>query len=201
MSISILDNGGDVSPDAHFHTIVHGVFHESNRVFVWNDVSRIGTEEGSNGIGMDVRLEFVQLLLVEDLEPLYSVLLALLFQGLEFLQVGLCEGNDEGSVLLVAKAQFLVELGEHLVAGPAEFGAVGAWRVVVARVDNARVALGGSLRHVIGRLQHERFQRQLGQLARHGRPHTPRPHNHHIVLILIALAIIDNSRIRNNKPE
>ena len=63
----------------------------------------------------------------------------------------------------------VVELREHLVALPAQLGAVGARLVVKARVDDAAVTLGSPLADVISGLEHDDRGGGLRELARDSR--------------------------------
>ena len=68
---------------------------------------------------------------------LHSVGFASPFEIIKNLDFVLIHRKNQRSIPLVAKAQFFVELGEHLIARPAKFGVKRARLIIVATVDDA----------------------------------------------------------------
>ncbi len=86
------------------------------------------------------------------------------------------------------KVKLLVELRKHLVTRPAEAGAEGAWLVVVPRVHDAAVALGGPLSDVVGAVDHKHARRRLAELARNTGPDTPGADHDDVVHVRVVAA-------------
>ena len=84
----------------------------------------------------------------------------------------LCPSDNEGAGRLEAKLELTVKLREHLIARPAVLCAIAAGLVVEARVDDAAVALGRALCHIIRRLDHQNRCGSLGELPRDRRADT-----------------------------
>ena len=121
---------------------------------VWDHCGVVG-EKGGDAARVELRLEFEELLALDDPHVLDAILLPALHQLVEERDVVLVARDDERAVALVPKVKLTVERREHLVAWRAVLGADRARLVVETCVHDPAVSLGRALRHIIRRLEHE----------------------------------------------
>jgi hypothetical protein len=150
-------------------------------VLTWNHISRIWRVQRSHSIRVDVRFHLHQFFLADDPQSLDAIGLSSFHEILQFLHILVVIGQYQRPVGLIAKSEFLVQLRKHLISLPAILGPVRVWRVIVARVHDSRIALGGPLRHIIGRFEPQDGKLVLGQFSGNGRSDATSSDNDDIV--------------------
>ena len=134
------------------------------------------------------RLHLEQFLPPHDPKPLDAVLPSPFHELVEHLPFSLVRRDDQRSVELISEPQLAIQLGEHLIPRPAVPRVHAPRRIVVPRVDDARVALRRALGDVVGRFEEEDAQVVPAELARDRSADASRAHDDDVVHGIAAAA-------------
>ena len=161
-------DGGDGGVQEKLRAVMDGVLRKGDGHLVGRADAGAFAVEGVFDLRVDVRLEFHDLVVVQDREVVEAVEFAVLEERFQFRKVFLVRGDDQRTGLPEAEVQLLVELRKldaALVADPAlELGI----RFGIPAVDDGAVGFGRAHGDVVGRFHQGDGQRVTGKPSGNG---------------------------------